>query len=172
MTEHQDHSLADNEIVSKTQKKQQMQDLQELGEALIKLPADKLNELDLPEKLLSAITEAKRITKHGALSRQHQYIGKLMRGIDAEPIRAKMIAWGDKSGREQALFHLAERWRDKLLDNDEAFTQFSDDYPKANLQQIRTLLRASRHEIETKRPLTNFRNLFRELLATVTKYSL
>jgi ribosomal 50S subunit-associated protein YjgA (DUF615 family) len=59
-----------------------------------------------------------------------------------------------------------------LLDNEDAFTQFSDDYPKANLQQIRTLLRASRHEIETKRPLTNFRNLFRELLATVTKYSL
>ncbi|MGB8337516.1 MAG: ribosome biogenesis factor YjgA [Burkholderiales bacterium] len=172
MTEHQDNTNDEIEIVSKTQKKQQMQDLQELGEALIKLPADKLDQLDLPEKLLAAINDAKRMTKHGALNRQQQYIGKLMRGVDAEPIRAKMLEWGGKAGREAALFHLAERWRDQLLDNDEALTKFSNDYPKANLQQLRTLLRASRHEIETKRPLTNFRNLFRELFATVTKYSI
>jgi ribosome-associated protein len=159
----------DIEYVSKTQIKQDMQDLQEVGEALIDLPADKLQQLDLPENLLSAVNEAKRITKHGALKRQHQYIGKLMRGVDAEPIRAKMQEWGSKAGRETAQFHLAERWRDKLMDNENAFTDFAGEFPKADLQHLRTLVRQARHEIDTKRPLTNFRNLFRELQNIIQK---
>jgi ribosome-associated protein len=158
-----------SEIVSKTRIKQDMQALQELGEALIDLPADKLQQLDLPENLLSAVNDAKRISKHGALKRQHQYIGKLMRGVDAEPIRAKMLEWGGKTGRETARFHLAERWRDRLLDSEAAFTEFAEEFPKADLQHLRTLARQARHEIETKRPLTNFRNLFRELHNTIQK---
>ncbi len=157
------------EIVSKTRIKKDMLALQELGEAMIELPADKLKELALPENLHTAIVEAKRITKHGALSRQQQYIGKLMRNVDAEPIRLKMEEWGGKAGRETGLFHLAERWRNKLLDDETAFTDFATEFPRADLQHLRNLVRQSKHEIEAKKPLTNFRNLFREIHEVVKR---
>jgi ribosome-associated protein len=70
------------ERVSKTRLKREMHARQEIGEALVALPEPRLAELDLPERLRDAVLEARRISKFGALRRQLQYIGRLMRDVD------------------------------------------------------------------------------------------
>ena len=99
--------------VSKTQRKRAMLDLQALGAALVELSETRLAELDLPERLLDAILEAKRIAKFGALRRQLQYVGKLMRDaqLDVPAIEAKLEAWNGPSRQATAYLHLLERWR-------------------------------------------------------------
>jgi len=77
--------LDQQEEVSKTRLKQQMHELQLLGELLVELPKDKLAQLDLPESLREAVLNARKITAHGGKRRQLQYIGKLMRTVDPEP---------------------------------------------------------------------------------------
>ncbi|MES1195376.1 MAG: ribosome biogenesis factor YjgA, partial [Steroidobacter sp.] len=77
---------------SKSALKRQSTELQHLGESLIELPPGELDELNLPEKLRDAVDIAKRITANGGLYRQKQYIGKLMRKIDVEPIRMALEA--------------------------------------------------------------------------------
>ena len=100
---------------SKSARKRHSDDLQALGEALIGLSLAELEELPLPEVLRDAVLLAQRITAHGGLYRQKQYIGKLMRKIDAEPIRAAIDARRDRERVEALSFHLIEQWRDKLL---------------------------------------------------------
>jgi ribosome-associated protein len=75
---------------SKSARKREYLALQKLGEELITLKQTELDSLTLDEGLLEAILEARQIKAHGALRRQKQYIGKLMRHIDPEPLRAEM----------------------------------------------------------------------------------
>src|SRR5215510_178786 len=79
--------------ISKTQRKRQMLKLQALGEALTVLTEAQLAELELPERLLDALVAAKRVQKFGARRRQLQYIGRLMREVDAEAVAARLDAW-------------------------------------------------------------------------------
>ena len=72
---------------SKTKVKKQMHDLQELGEQLTELSKEHLAELDIPENLRDAVREMKKIKSFGAIKRQMQYIGKLMRDIDPAPVQ-------------------------------------------------------------------------------------
>jgi ribosome-associated protein len=100
---------------SKSLRKRQSTDLQALGEQLITLSASELEALPLPENLRDAVELARRITAHGGLYRQKQYIGKLMRKIDAEPIRAALAARKDHERVSALRFRRVEQWRDRLL---------------------------------------------------------
>lgn len=100
---------------SKSERKRQSTDLQALGEALIDLPQNELDALPLPENLRDAVELARRITAHGGLYRQKQYIGKLMRKIDAEPIRAALAAKRDRERVAALRFRRTELWRDRLI---------------------------------------------------------
>src|SRR5512145_2029455 len=111
MSEEDDH----DDRPSKSLRKRQSTDLQALGETLIELPASELAELPLPENLRDAVELARRITAHGGLYRQKQYIGKLMRKIDAEPIRAALAARKDRERVAAMRFRKVEHWRDRLL---------------------------------------------------------
>jgi len=82
---------------SKTKIKQQMHNLQDIGEQLVELGNDRLKELNLPERLYDAIREMKRINKFGAQRRQMQFIGRLMREVETAPIIAKLEVWGGTS---------------------------------------------------------------------------
>jgi ribosome-associated protein len=104
-----------DERPSKSERKRQSTDLQALGEALIALPASELEALPLPENLRDAVELARRITAHGGLYRQKQYIGKLMRKIDAEPIRAALASRKDRERVSALRFRRIEQWRDRLL---------------------------------------------------------
>ena len=97
--------------MSKTRRKAEMHDLQSLGEALVRLPAARLAELGLPERLADAIEQARAISKHEARRRQMQFIGRLMRDVDPDPIRARLAQWGEAPAAEKARLAAVERWR-------------------------------------------------------------
>jgi ribosome-associated protein len=150
-----------DELLSKTKRKQAMHALQDLGETLVKLNAQQLSRLSLPEPLIEAVVEARRLKKHEAIRRQMQYIGRLMRQIDAEPIQAQLDAWRGEHNQETAHHHQLERWRDRLLTEDDAVTEFADAYPGTDVQQLRNLIRNARKESELKKPPKSTRMLFR-----------
>ena len=103
------------ETASKSRRKREAQYLQKLGEALIGVPDEALESLDVPDRLKDAIRLARTLNKRGALHRQKQYIGKLMRSIDPAPVEALLEATG-APGREEARLHrVAETWRERLL---------------------------------------------------------
>lgn len=150
---------------SKTRRKQEMHDLQALGEQLVGINNDRLRQLTLTDNLLAAIIEAKRITPHGARRRQMQYIGKLMRTIDATPVKAKLDEWSGASRAQNAKFHQLEQWRERLLADDHALSEWTHEYPATDIQKIRTLIRNARKELAAGQPPKSSRALFGELRA-------
>ena len=150
---------------SKTKRKKEMHALQDIGESLVQLDSRRLIELDLSDSLMEAVLEAKRIRKHGALRRQMQLIGKLMRDVDAQPIRKKLDLWGNLSAEGTARLHQLERWRERLMGDEQmqALDELGGKYPAADLQQLRTLARnAVKEKLANKAP-KSFRALFQEL---------
>jgi ribosome-associated protein len=135
-----------DERPSKSQKKRDMHELQGLGEDLLTLPASRIEPLDLPEILLDAIKAAKKITNFEGKRRQIQYIGKLMRKVDPEPIREAVAAFKLGHAQDSLALHESERWRERLLDNDEALQAFIAEHPQVDMQQLRSLVRAARKD--------------------------
>lgn len=149
--------------VSKTQRKREMTALQALGEQLVELDEERLSALHLPSSLLAAVLEAKRIKSFGALRRQLQYIGRLMRNVDAAPIRAQLDAWRSTSRHHTAGLHRVERWRERLLADEIAIQDFIAEFPAADLQQIRALIRNTHKERAEGKPPRSYRGLFQAL---------
>lgn len=148
---------------SKTKVKQQMHDLQDIGEELVALGKDQLAQLDLPETLRDAIHEMHRINKFGAQRRQMQYIGKLMREVETAPIVAKLDAWKGRSQQHTIHLHQLERWRDRLLENDGALTELLAAHPHTDAQHLRALIRNAQKEQEAGKPPRNYREIFQVL---------
>ena len=132
---------------SKTQLKAEADEKQALGEALLTLRADLMARLDLPEKLLDAITQAKRITHFEGRRRQLQFIGKLMRPLDAGPIRAAIDEQANGSAELTLALHLAEQRRDRLIASDDALGAWLSEFPGTDSQQLRALVRQARKDI-------------------------
>ncbi|MCW5604404.1 MAG: DUF615 domain-containing protein, partial [Burkholderiales bacterium] len=152
-----------------TQLKKQMTGLQDLGAELVGLNADQLASLTLPESLLDAVLEARRTTSFGARRRQLQYIGKLMRQVDPEPIRERLEAWKSTSLAHVARMHQIERWRDRLLADPAAVEAFAGEFPHGDIRQMRTLIRNALREREAGKPPRSYRALFqliREIVDT------
>lgn len=156
---------------SKSQKKRDMVALQKLGERLVEQPPDRLDRVEMPDTLRRAIDEARSIRDHEGRRRQMQYIGRLMRDVDAEPIRAALDAWAGASRADAAALHGLERWRDRLIADDDALTAFAAEHTAAlapsTLQRLRVAIRMSRKERDEGRPPRHFRELFRLIRAIV-----
>jgi len=152
-----------DEIPSKTRRKKDMLALQAMGAELIGLSAAHLERMSLPEPLAQAVHEARRIASHGARKRQLQYIGRLMRGVDAGPIRAQLAAIQGGSNEERARHQRLERWRERLLEDDGALTEFAREHPAGELQPLRVLIRNARREQAEGRPPRAYRELFRAI---------
>jgi len=152
---------------SKTRRKQDMHALQALGAALVALGPAQLAAVELPEELREAVLAAKQISSREARRRQLQYIGRLMREVDAAPIRAKLDELHGRSTAAATALHRVERWRERLLADDGALTEFARAHPGADLQRLRALVRNARDEQAGNRPPRAFRELFRELKATL-----
>jgi ribosome-associated protein len=155
----------EEEIVSKTKRKQQMHELQALGAALLELPPSQLDALGLDAELAQALREARAITSHEARRRQVQYIGRLMREVDPEPIRAALAAITGNSAAARAQQRRVEQWRARLIEDDAALTEFARNAAggRTDLQALRALIRNARKEIAEKRPPRAQRELFRLL---------
>jgi len=154
---------------SKTKIKKQMHELRDLGKELTELGKDQLAQLDIPESLRDAIREMKNINKFGAIKRQMQYIGKLMREVDTAPILAKLDAWKGKSQHHIAYMHQLERWRDRLMESDSAMTELLAAHPEADAQRLRTLIRNAQKEIEANKPPKNYREIFQVLREIISE---
>jgi ribosome-associated protein len=145
-------ALAETGPPSKTQLKAEADEKQALGEALLTLRADLMARLDLPDKLLDAVADAKKITHFEGRRRQMQFIGKLMRPLDAEPIRAAIDEQANGSAQLTLALHLAEQWRDKLIAEDGALGDWLRDHPATDAQQLRALLRQARKDAVPEKP--------------------
>lgn len=161
--QHHHDELEEELPPSKTKIKKQMHDLQDIGKTLTELSNEKLRELDLPEKLLEALTEFKRINKFGAQKRQLQYIGKLMREVETAPILSKLEAWSGTSRQHTAWLHQVEHWRDRLLEQPDALTELLAAHPDADAQHLRALIRNAQKEKEAGKPPKSYRELFQVL---------
>ena len=148
---------------SKTQRKKEMHALQTLGQQLVDLSRDQLARVDLPEELREAIDFAHKVTSHEGRRRHMQYIGKLMRRVDADEIRAAIGRATGDSRAAVALMHFAERWRDRLLADDDALTEFMAERPGADVQWLRATIRAARRELAAAQPPKHARELYRWL---------
>jgi ribosome-associated protein len=159
--------MEEQERPSKTQRKQAMQELQALGERLVGLNDERLAAVELPEPLRDAVLEARRIRSREGRRRQLQYIGKLMRSIDPAPIRARFAAWDGQSAAANAAHHRAERWRERLLDDEGSLTEFARECPGADLQQLRACLREARGDRVAGKASRHYRELFRLVKAAL-----
>lgn len=155
--------VPDEEIISKTRVKEAMQELQDLGAELVSLSRDQLKRIGLDENLHAAILDWQRFSKHEAKRRQLQYIGKIMRGLDPEPIRAGLALLRGESATEIARMHRLERLRDQLLEDEGTLQQIIAIWPAADLGQLHQLRRNALKEKEAGKPPKNFRAIYQLL---------
>lgn len=154
---------AESRPPSKSQLKRESTALQELGVALAEAPRELVAELDLPERLVNALEALRGMTKHGAVRRQRQFIGKLMRDVDPEPIRAALAASQQDDLAAKRVFRIAERWRDRILaDGAPAIEACAGELPvdAAELTALHDRARGTASVVQRK---TAARELFRYL---------
>ncbi len=160
---HEDEIPAEDHRPSKTRVKEAMQELQDLGAALVELSSGQLKRIDLPEDILAAVLDWQRFNKHEARRRQLQYIGKLMRNADPEPIRAGLALLRGESAAETARLHRLERLRTRLLEDEATLSEIAGLWPGADLTHLRQLRRNALKEQEAARPPKSFRAIFQAL---------
>ena len=147
---------------SKSSRKREMQALQDLGEQLVALSAERLKKVPLPDALYDAVRAAQGF-KMEARRRQMQYIGKLMRKVDPAPIQAMLDVFAGNSAVEIAKMHRLERLREQLLEDEQTIGTIAETWPEADLQYLRTLRRNALKEREAAKPPKSFREIFRVL---------
>lgn len=162
--------MSDENFISKTRLKKQAHDLQDIGKALTRLPPDQLARIDLPDLLREAVAQCQRMTKHEAIRRQMQYIGRIMRDLDAGPIAAQLDALHAPSRRQTALFHRAEDWRTRILGEPDALARFVSEFPEADPHRLRALAEVAREERRDNLPPKRFRELFQLINAIVQEH--
>ncbi len=158
------------EPTSKTQLKAEADSQQALGVRLTELPKDKLLKLDLPDAVVTAVLDSKKITANGATRRHKQYLGRLMRETDNAPILEQLARWDGKHTAENAYFHGLERWRDRMIADSNALAEFIALYPLTDVQQLRALVRNAQKELAADKPPKSSREIFK-LLREVTEAS-
>ena len=149
---------------SKTQRKKASHELQDLGQALVELPESRVKDLAIPENLRDAVHQYRRTKTHEGRRRQMQYIGKLMRRTDPEPLREAVASMQLGQAKDTLALHQAEHWRAVLVADDGALERWAGEHPGSDLQQLRSLVRAARKDAAAapeQRSGKAFRDLFR-----------
>ncbi|MFY2509774.1 ribosome biogenesis factor YjgA [Vibrio pectenicida] len=157
----------DEEIiwVSKSELKRDMEELQKLGEELINLKPSVLEKFPLSDELAEAIKDAQRF-KNEARRRQLQYIGKLMRFEDPEPLQAALDKVRNKHSQATAALHKLEQLRDRIIaEGDDAIADVIELYPLADRQHLRQLARQAVKEKKASKPAKAYREIFQVLKA-------
>lgn len=157
--------------ISRSQNRRDALDVLALGEKLVSLTPAQLARVPVPEDLLPHIAEAKRITAHIAHKRQLAFLAKHMRREDdatLDAIRDALDVNSDTSRREVAAMHRVEDWRERLMkDGDKALGTLLDEYPQADRQQLRTLVRNAQAERAKNKPPRAYREIYQVLRALI-----
>lgn len=149
---------------SKSQRKRDSAALQDLGAELVEMSKSKLAAIPLDDALREAIALAQSIKAHGGRKRQILYIGKLLRSADVEPIREALAKLDQTDAASVAHLHRLERWRERLLtEGNDALTQLLGEYPAADSQRLRQLIRNAQQEHAAGKPPKSSRELFKYL---------
>jgi len=163
--------MDEDDFISKTRRKRQARELQDVGAGLVELSKEQLARIDMPEDLRDAVIECQRITKHEGRRRQMQWIGKIMRHLDVGPIAAQLTAMHAPTKRQTALFHLAEKWRDELIADPEAVKRLVLEFEEADPSSLRTLAEKARAEKDSGAPTPKQgRLLFHALNALIQEH--
>ncbi|XAW89330.1 ribosome biogenesis factor YjgA [Vibrio sp. CDRSL-10 TSBA] len=150
-------------LVSKTELKNDMIELQKLGEELVDLKPSALAKFPLPDDLAEAIKDAQRF-KNEARRRQLQYIGRLMRNIDPEPLQAALDKLRNKHSQSSAVLHKLEQLRDRVVEEgDSAIEDVMEMYPDADRQRLRQLARQAKKEKQANKAPKASREIFQVL---------
>ncbi|MDX9842131.1 MAG: ribosome biogenesis factor YjgA [Aquabacterium sp.] len=154
----------DDRPPSRSMLKRASQALQALGQQLLDMPESRLVEIDMPERLRDALADYKKTRSFEGKRRQLQFIGKVMREVDAEPLREAVAQYQLGHAHNALALHQAERWRAELIaDDKDAVTRWVADFPDTDVQQLRTLIRNARKDASLdpeKRNGRAFRELF------------
>ena len=149
-----------------------MERLQEMGKQLVELPAKTLALIDLPDDLHEAITFARSIRSHEARRRQLQYIGRIMRSVNAEEINRQLLEHQHAHQAASQQHHLLENLRDSLIDNgDETLNQLLEEHPAINRKELQRLVRDARTEHQQGRSGKSYKALFRFLRDRLGKHT-
>ncbi|MFQ5642120.1 MAG: ribosome biogenesis factor YjgA [Thiogranum sp.] len=147
---------------SKSSLKRDAQALQQLGTRLVDLPESVWSMLQLPDALVAALLEARRLHARGGRKRQLQFIGKLMRDVDPGPIRHYFEQERLRTRKLAQAHHDLENWRDRLIaEGDPAVEAFLEQHAQADRQHLRQLVRQAKKELENNKPPRSGRALFR-----------
>lgn len=156
---------------SRSQNRREALEVLALGEKLVALTEAQLAKLPVPDSLLPHIRECKRITANIAHKRQLAFLAKQMRREDDDVLNALRDALdedGEAARREVAAMHRVEAWRERLIaDGDPALAQLLDEYPTADRQRLRQLVRNTIDERNRNKPPHSFRELYRELRGVI-----
>lgn len=153
---------------SKSQLKREMHALQALGETLIAMKPAERARFPLSDDMLRAIEETSRIRSHEGRRRHMQYVGKLIRKEDLVAIQGVFDSIEQEKEQRDHAFHRLEKWRDRLVEEgDPAVDLFMAEYPDADRQALRQLIRNAQRERDQGKPPTSSRKLFKHLRETL-----
>lgn len=151
---------------NKTQIKKDITLLLALGEEIATLPSAQISALALPEKLENSIREIAKMPHRGARKRQLKFIAQQFHKMESavEPIFEQVAKFKNKSSHAVREHHLVEKWRDRLLkEGQNALTELLEDYPHADSQHLRQLMRNAQKEFSAGKPPKSSRLIYREL---------
>ncbi len=165
----------DTRAPSKSALKRQSHELQELGKQLLAMPDSRLASIDMPERLRDALDQWKKTRSFEGKRRQLQFIGKVMREVDSEPLREAVASFQMGHAKDALQLHQVERWRLELINDEaDAMTRWMAAYPESDAQQLRNLVRQARKDAAAAPEQRNgraFRELFQVLRKVVAEAS-
>ena len=149
---------------NKTRIKRECDHLLDVGDEILKLKREDIDAMELPVELREAINIALKIKSRSGLKRQRQFIGKLLRGLDNEPIEAQLRKAQHRHDTNTAQFKRLERWRDNLIKNDkQTLSEIIEHFPDIDRQHINQLIRSAHQEFKQNKPPVASRKLFKYL---------
>ncbi|OEY65208.1 ribosome biogenesis factor YjgA [Marinobacter sp. X15-166B] len=166
MTDHHPEPDAEHDYgPSKSQLKREMHALQDLGKRMLALSKSQLDTLPISDRLKRALEESARIKQHEARRRHLQYIGKIIRSEDdIDALTTAIDAFNVGSEEHTRRLHIAEHWRERLLnEGNAAVNAFLQHCPEADVQHLRNLARNARRDLQKPQATGHSRKLFRYL---------
>ncbi len=159
----------DEEYVSKTEDKRDCEAAQKVGMELVSLSKTQLDKIELDEHLYDSIMQSHKIKPKTEAYRRHmQYIGKLMRNTDIEPIKAGLAVVLNKNSNETAKLQIFEKMRERLLSQGDSEIQtLVEHYPQLDRQKLRTLVRQATKEIAKGGESKSSKELFKYLRSEI-----
>ncbi|RDH81302.1 MAG: ribosome-associated protein [endosymbiont of Galathealinum brachiosum] len=152
----------DDDWVSKSQRKRECDDVLELGEKMITMNQDELDQITMDSELRQALDDAQRIKSNNALKRQKHYIAKVMRGLDDQTLSGQVERVLHKHDIYNAEFKRMEKWRDSIIENgDRGINDFLEQYPHADRHHLRQLVRNAVKEKKNNKPPAAYRQIFK-----------